>query len=99
MNKIYDSFRVTDEGVEKIMQLREGFSTLHDLIEACAPSSRERSVALTHLETAAMFANKAIAVANQLECCDTTTAPCSTEPVCNEAPAACCSTPECCPAA
>lgn len=47
-------------GLEKITKLREAFSRLHDEIESLAPSSRERAVALTNLETTAMWAIKAV---------------------------------------
>jgi hypothetical protein len=48
--------------VEKIAALRRQFSALHEAIEALAPPSRERSVALTNLETTAMWAIKAIVI-------------------------------------
>jgi hypothetical protein len=47
-------------GLERITSLREAFSRLHDEIEALAPNSREKSVALTNLETTAMWAIKAV---------------------------------------
>jgi hypothetical protein len=47
-------------GLEKITALREAFSYLHGEIERLAPSSREKSVALTNLETTAMWAIKAV---------------------------------------
>lgn len=47
-------------GLEKITKLREDFSYLKDAIESICPESRQRSVALTELETAAMWAIKAV---------------------------------------
>ena len=47
-------------GLEAIRALRQSFSDLHEQIEQLASNSRERSVALTHLETAAMWAIKAL---------------------------------------
>lgn len=44
----------------KIAKIREAFSTLDDLITELAPPSREKSVALTNLETTAMWAIKAV---------------------------------------
>lgn len=47
-------------GFEKINALREGFSTLKTLIEKTCPPSRQLSVAITELETSAMWAIKAV---------------------------------------
>ena len=60
MEKTYAYHKPSDDGIDKIAQLREAFSELHTLIERIAPSSRERSVALTNLETSAMWAIKAV---------------------------------------
>lgn len=60
MKKTYAYHRPSADGLSKITQLREAFSSLHDVIEAIAPISRERSVALTNLETTAMWAIKAV---------------------------------------
>lgn len=60
MKKTYAYHKPGASGVEKIAQLREAFSQLHDKIEELAPNSRERSVALTNLETTAMWAIKAV---------------------------------------
>lgn len=51
------------ESGAKIRRIREQFTALQGLIEATCPVSRECSVALTELETAAMWAIKSI-VAN-----------------------------------
>jgi hypothetical protein len=49
-----------ESGLAKINNLREAFSSLKKLIEEVAPASRERSVAITELETSAMWAIKAV---------------------------------------
>lgn len=48
--------------VEKIQQVREKFAELADFLASVAPSSRELSVAMTNLETSAMWVNRAIVV-------------------------------------
>lgn len=58
--KTYQYHKPSNDGLERITQLRQNFSMLHDLIEQVAPTSRERSIALTELETAAMWAIKAV---------------------------------------
>lgn len=45
-------------------KLRNAYEVLSQLIEAETPASRQRSLALTHLEESAVWANKA---ANQRE--------------------------------
>ena len=44
----------------RIKDLRGAYTYLKGIIEANAPASRERSVALTELETSAMWAIKAV---------------------------------------
>ena len=60
MRKTYAYHKPSSDGVAKIAALRNAFSQLHDLIGALAPDSREKSVALTNLETTAMWAIKAV---------------------------------------
>lgn len=48
------------DGLKKITTLREAFTDLSVLIEETCPKSRETSVALTNLETTAMWAIKAV---------------------------------------
>jgi len=43
-------------------RLREGAKNFALLVDAVAPDSREKSLALTHIQTAVMFANAAIAI-------------------------------------
>jgi hypothetical protein len=47
-------------GLTQITYLREAFSQVAEAIQKHAPDSREKSVALTQLETAAMWAVKAV---------------------------------------
>lgn len=47
-------------GLRTIAVLREEFSRLQRIIEDYCPASRHRSVAITELETAAMWAIKAV---------------------------------------
>ena len=60
MKKTYAYHKPSDEGLQLIKILRSKFSELHEAIEELAPQSRERSIALTELETAAMWAVKAV---------------------------------------
>ena len=62
MRKTYLYHKPSKDGVDRIAKIREAFSALHDTIEELAPHSRERSVALTELETSAMWAIKAVVV-------------------------------------
>jgi hypothetical protein len=60
MKKTYAYHKPSDPGLDKIRSLREAFSQLNDKIEELSPKSREQSVALTNLETTAMWAIKAV---------------------------------------
>lgn len=60
--KTYSYHKPSEDGLDKIRRIREAFSALDALIQELAPASRERSVALTNLETTAMWAIKAIVV-------------------------------------
>lgn len=60
MKKTYAYHKPSPDGLEKIAKLREAFSNLHDIIEELSPQSREKSVALTNLETTAMWAIKSV---------------------------------------
>lgn len=59
MKKTFAYHKPTAAGLEKITLLREEFSKMHDLIEAnCV--GLEKAVAITNLETTAMWAIKAV---------------------------------------
>lgn len=60
MKKTFAYHKPSAAGLEAITKIREAFSGLSDLIEATCPTSREKSVALTNLETTAMWAIKAV---------------------------------------
>ena len=60
MLKTYAYHKPSEDGLEKIRMLRVAFSQMHKMIEEMAPQSRERAVALTNLETTAMWAIKAV---------------------------------------
>jgi len=60
VGKTYAYHKPTDAGLEKIKTLRRAFTELDTLIQTTAPGSREKAVALTNLETTAMWAIKAI---------------------------------------
>lgn len=60
MKKTYAHHTPTIEAVAKIKRLRQAFSNLDELINDLAPVTREKACAITNLETAAMWAIKAI---------------------------------------
>jgi hypothetical protein len=62
IRKSYLYHKPSAASLEKITMLRVAFSRMHDLIEGAAPASRERSCAITDLETAAMWAIKAVVI-------------------------------------
>ena len=64
--KTFAFHKPSASGIEKIATLREAYSHLLDTILDNCPSSRERAVAITELETSAMWAVKST-VANDPE--------------------------------
>lgn len=63
MDKVSKTFAFhtpSEESKERIAQLRQGFSNLAESVKALVPKSREQSVALTEIETAAMWAIKGV---------------------------------------
>lgn len=60
IEKPYAYHKPTDSGLTKITQLRKCFSDADRLIKELCPQSRERAVAITELETTAMWAIKAV---------------------------------------
>ncbi len=60
IDKPFAYHKPSDDGMKRITILREQFSTIKRTIESTCPPSRERSVAITELETAAMWAIKAV---------------------------------------
>jgi hypothetical protein len=62
LDRNYKYHPPTETQIPKYEQLRAKGKELAELINALTPFSREQSIAHTHLETALMWANKAIAV-------------------------------------
>jgi hypothetical protein len=60
IDKPYAYHKPSQKGLYQINQLREAFSEMAELIKDTCPESRERSVAITNLETTAMWAIKAV---------------------------------------
>jgi hypothetical protein len=60
MLKTFAYHKPSTDGLTKITELREAFSVVHQVILKSCPNSRERAVALTELETAAMWAIKSV---------------------------------------
>ena len=60
IDKPFAYHKPSDDGLSKINSLREKFSELQNLINETCPDSRHKSVAITNLETTAMWAIKAV---------------------------------------
>lgn len=60
IEKTFAYHKPSDDGMQKITRLRESFSEVAKVIKELAPDSHEKSVALTNLETTAMWAIKAV---------------------------------------
>ncbi len=60
IEKTFAQHKPSELGLEDIAKLREAYSTLLKLINAVVPNSREKALAVTHLETSSMFATKGI---------------------------------------
>ena len=60
IDKPFAYHKPSESGLDKITALREKFSEVKAVIEATCPESRQRSVAITELETSAMWAIKAV---------------------------------------
>lgn len=61
MAGIFEEIKVSEELKKVIEDLRLAYSKLGDRLELIGPS-REKSLALTHLQTSSMYAVRAIAV-------------------------------------
>lgn len=64
INKRFANHTPSPEYLAKIRHLREKFTELENLIEDYGGATREKSVAITQLEIAAMCATKAAAFAD-----------------------------------
>ncbi len=60
MIKVFAQHKPSELGALKVSRLREAYSKLYATISEIVPDSREKSVALTHLETSAMWATKGV---------------------------------------
>jgi hypothetical protein len=60
IDKPFAYHKPSSDGLVRITALREAFSVVKAAIENTCPDSRHRSVAITELETAAMWAIKAV---------------------------------------
>jgi hypothetical protein len=60
IDKSFAYHKPSNDGLDKITVLREGFSTLKALLETTCPNSRALSIAVTELETSAMWAIRAV---------------------------------------
>jgi hypothetical protein len=60
IDKPYAYHKPSDKGFARINRLREAFSDMQKLIDEVCPDSRHKSVAITNLETTAMWAIKAV---------------------------------------
>jgi hypothetical protein len=61
MSERFNFIKSNEASVEKIQEIREKCGTLGDFLETL-PDCREKSLALTNLEQAAMWANRAVVV-------------------------------------
>lgn len=60
IDKPYAYHQPSPDGLAQITQLREAYSNLQRIIDENCPLSRQKSVAITELETSAMWAIKAV---------------------------------------
>ncbi len=60
MEKTYAYHKPSSQGLAKITELRQAYSTLHDVVKRLGTESREKAVALTNLEQSAMWAIKSV---------------------------------------
>ena len=60
ISKTYNYHKPSAEGLKRVAMIRQAFTTLDTTIKELAPETRERSVAITNLEQAAMWAIKSV---------------------------------------
>lgn len=60
IDKPFAYHKPSEDGLQKITRIRQAYSDVKRILETEAPPSRQLSVALTELETSAMWAIKAV---------------------------------------
>lgn len=60
MSKTFMHHTPSADGMEKIKVLRKAYADLNKVIDELVPNSRQKSVAITELETSAMWAIKGV---------------------------------------
>lgn len=60
----FSSVPVSTEGQVMMAKLNEAFANVETVLDECAVDPRYKALAITHLETAGMFANKGVSRAN-----------------------------------
>ena len=60
IDKPFAYHKPSEDGFERITRLRDAYSAVQRTIEETCPSSRQKAVAITELETSAMWAIKAV---------------------------------------
>jgi len=60
IDKPFAYHKPSPDGLARITALREAYSVVQRMIEEQCPPSRQKSVAITELETSAMWAIKAV---------------------------------------
>lgn len=60
IDKPYAYHKPSEDGMKKITALREAYSNLERALQDNCPNSHHKSVAITELETSAMWAIKAV---------------------------------------
>ena len=60
IDKPFAYHKPSEDGLTRITNLREAFSDLQRVIDRTCPDGRQKSVATTYLETAAMWAIKSV---------------------------------------
>jgi len=60
IDKTFAYHKPKDAGMRRVNELRAEFSALLEVVNLNCPNSREKSIALTNLEQAAMWAIKSV---------------------------------------
>lgn len=60
IDKPFAYHKPSAEGLGKITRLRQAYSDLQRALDDCCPTCRQKSIAVTELESSAMWAIKAV---------------------------------------